>query len=274
MIIGSESHISLWEGGNIAGLAGVSNREVPEDPMTAEMDPQLIRDRYVDQYDDHTPQTTLLCIENTHNMLGGVALPVRYMDEMGVVAKELGLKLHVDGARVFHSVMALETTPSELCKSVDSVAICLSKGLGSPVGSVLVGETEFIRLAKRARKRCGGGMRQAGVLAAMGQYAIENNIDRLKDDHVKAQRIGANLQNYGFRPLRDGKVDTNIIFFKLPDSCTIPKEEFGRRLETEYGVKIGAGYSRGGELFRIVTHMNVSDEQVDRATEALIELAK
>jgi len=145
--------------------------------------------------------------------------------------------------------------------------------LGAPLGSVLVGGKEFIQLAKRARKRCGGGMRQAGVVASMGLFAVQNNVERLVEDHARANKIGHELKGNGFHLLRDGKIDTNIVYFDLPDTTKLSRKEFVDRLNKEYGVKLTGGYSRGGKLFRIVTHMNVDDVDVDRSIEAICSIA-
>jgi threonine aldolase len=271
MIIGQGSHLCLWEGGHAANLGGIHTIQLAEDD-DAKMSMENVRDSFRDDSDDHWPETKLLCLENTHNMCGGVALPQSYMDEMGDLAKELNIKCHVDGARIFNSIVEQGISPSELCKSMDSVSICFSKGLGAPIGSVLVGETEFIRLAKRARKRCGGGMRQAGVVASMGLYAVKNNVDRLKEDHVRAKKIGKELKLHGMQILRDGKIDTNIVYFALPEDSRVTKEELAQLSSEKYGVKFGGGYSKGGKLFRLVTHMGVDDEGVDRAIEAIVNL--
>lgn len=144
--------------------------------------------------------------------------------------------------------------------------------LGAPLGTVLVGETEFIRKAKRARKRLGGGMRQAGVVAAMGLYAIQNNFQRLEVDHRRARRLAGELKRSGFILPRNGQVDTNIVYFGLPENSLVPKEDLCAQLNAKYGIKLTGGYSRGGELFRMATHLDVDDEGVDRAAEALTRL--
>jgi threonine aldolase len=253
-------------------LGGIHTMQIAEDE-NARMSPSAIRDAFRQDIDDHWPETKLLCLENTQNMLGGIALPASYMDEMGMLAHDLKIKCHVDGARIFNSVVALGLEPKELCKNVDSISICLSKGLGAPVGSVLVGDTEFIRLAKRARKRCGGGMRQVGVIASMGLFAIRNNVSRLSKDHARAQRIGSELISNGFFLPRNGQIDTNVVYFGLPENSLVAKEELVTRLKEEYGVKITGGYSKGGKLFRIVTHMGIDDEGTDRAIESLVKVS-
>lgn len=274
IIIGANSHICLWEGGNAAGLGGVHTRQLLEDKDTAELNAEQIRDAVRGDDDDHFAATQMLCLENTHNMMGGVPLSIEYMNEMGALTRELGIQLHVDGARIFNAATALNVSVKELCASADSVSICLSKGLGAPLGSVLVGESEFIRLAKRARKRCGGGMRQAGVVAAMGQYAVDHNVELLSDDHGRAKQLASDLASHGFVLPRNGQVDTNMFYFGLPEYSSVSKEEYCERLDAEYGVKLTGGYSRGGKLFRAVTHLDLTDEDTERAAEAMVQLCR
>ena len=280
ILMGAQSHTALWEAGNVSGLAGVFPKFMNEDAMTGRCNVQQIRDlTNLDDHDVHVCQTQLLCLENTHNMLGGIALPVEYIHEIGSLCRyELNnLPIHLDGARICNAAIALNVSVQELCNPVNTVAVCLSKGLGAPLGSVLVGDKEIIRLAKRARKRCGGGMRQAGVVATMGLYAIQNNYDRLADDHIRAQRLASTLVENGFRLMRDGQVDTNIVYFQLPDDTStrnlkVTKQEFCTRLRNEYGVKVTGGYSSDGNYFRAVTHLDVNDDDVHRAAEAMVQL--
>jgi threonine aldolase len=237
------------------------------------MDADAIRDNVFPDTDDHCAKTTLLCLENTQNMLGGVALPPSYMEEMGTLARGLNIKSHIDGARIFNAAVAQNVSVKDLCKDIDSISICFSKGLGAPVGSVLVGETEFIRLAKRARKRLGGGMRQAGVIASMCLFAAKHNVERLEDDHRRAKMIASELKLAGFNLPREGKVDTNIVYFGLPENSNLTKNDFQTQLEEVYGVKMTGGYSKGGEFFRLVTHIGIDDEQTERAIEGIVELS-
>jgi threonine aldolase len=174
------------------GSTGIHTRQVEEDKHSAELLEDDILDCVRNGFDDHWPITSLLCLENSHNMCGGVALPKDYFDRMGKLAhgdKMNHVNVHVDGARIFNAAVALDTKVKDLCENVDSVSVCLSKGLGAPLGSVLVGGDHFIEVAKRARKRCGGGMRQAGVVASMGLYAVQNNIERLAEDHARAKKV-------------------------------------------------------------------------------------
>lgn len=274
IIIGSSSHINLYEGGNAANLGGVHTKQIPEDPISATLDLDEVRSAYRHDNDDHYAKTALVCLENTHNILGGVVLPKDYIDEMGRLANnELGVPLHIDGARIMNAAISLDTSPSELCAGAASISICLSKGLGAPLGSVLVGESEFIRLARRARKRCGGGMRQAGVVASMGLYALQNNVQRLAEDHIRAKRFAHALGAMGFLLPRDGQVDTNLVFFALPKDADLSVNEFCERLDQEYGVLIGGGYSRPGErsinYIRAATNMGVDDDGIERALEGI-----
>lgn len=272
IIIGTESHINLWEGGNPANLGGIHTRQTLEG-ANGELSEQGILDCFRNGVDDHWPHTALLCLENTHNMCGGVALPKSYFDRMGRLAHDrMKIPVHVDGSRIFNSAVAQGTTVKDLCQHVDSVTICLSKGLGAPVGSVLVGESEFIRLARRARKRCGGGMRQAGVLAAMGMFAVRHNVERMVEDHANAKKLGQALKDNDFVLLRDGTIDTNIVYFGLPVNCSLSREEFILRLKDDYGVKVTGGYSSGGRLFRAVTHMHIDEPMIDQAIEGMIAL--
>jgi threonine aldolase len=180
------------------------------DDENARISSSAIRDAFRQDIDDHWPESKLLCFENTQNMLGGIrstsSLVHGRNGMMGILAHDLNIKCHVDGARIFKSVVALGLEPKDLCKHVDSISICLSKGLGAPVGSVLVEDTEFIRLAKRVRKRCGGVMRQVSVIASMGLFTIRNNVSRLSKDHPRAQRIGSELISNGFFLPRNGQL--------------------------------------------------------------------
>ena len=222
--------------------------------------------------DDHFAKSALICLENTHNMTGGIAISKEYTDQVGILSKNLGIPVHVDGARIFNASIALGISMSSLCESVDSISVCLSKGLGAPIGSLVVGNTDFIRLAKRARKRVGGGMRQAGVIASMGMYALTHNVQRLEEDHQRARRLAQELVSCGFFQPQQGSVDTNIVYFSLPSTCTLSKQEFTNRLFSEYGVQVGFGYSRNGDWFRIVTHLDIKDEDIDRALEGIRKL--
>jgi threonine aldolase len=270
IVIGTQSHLCIWEGGNVSNIGGVSTRQIHE-LENGQLPLDQVKDVWRLDNDDHFAKTQVICLENTHNMMGGVPLPKQYINDMGSLCRTLGVKLHIDGARIFNATIALEEDIHDLCASADTVSICLSKGLGAPLGSVLVGDMETIRLAKRARKRLGGGMRQAGVVAAMGIYAVEHNVERLAQDHIRAQRMASEMKVHGFKIPRDGHVETNIVYFSLPENSLVSKDEFRIRLLTDHGIKLTGGYSRGGEFFRVCTHLDVNDEDIDRATEAIIQ---
>jgi threonine aldolase len=277
LLVGANSHIHLYEGGNVAGLGGVYARQLVEHPTTAEFTEEQVRDNFrSDGNDDHFARTAALCLENTHNLLGGVALRKGYVDRMGRLCQSLNLRLHVDGARIWNASVALNTSVQDLCEHVDSVAVCLSKGLGAPLGSVLVGsDLEFLRLAKRARKRCGGGMRQAGVVAAMGLHALQHNFERLAVDHHRARVLAGELHRHGFHLPNGTAIDTNIVYFDLPADSRVPREQFCQILQAEHGVKLVGGYgSRGGGalLFRAVTHLDLKDGDVERAADAMVKV--
>jgi threonine aldolase len=236
------------------------------------MDLQDLQHVFRRDNDDHFAKTTLICLENTHNMTGGIALSKAYVDSVGAAAQSWDIAVHMDGARIFNAACALNISVASLCESVDSISVCLSKGLGAPLGSLVVGNAEWIRLAKRARKRVGGGMRQTGVVASMGMYALLNHVQRLGEDHRRARRIAEELVQHGFYQPQHGQVDTNIVYFALPEDCGVSKHEFVDRLASEYGVLIGYGYSRNGDWFRIVTHLDVDDECIDRAIEGILRI--
>ena len=273
IIVGKESHLTLWEGGNLSTIAAVHPRQIMEDPF-GKLDLEEVRNVWRSDNDDHFAKTSLVCIENSHNMMGGSVLDKKYIDELGKVASELGIGVHIDGARIFNASVSLNIPVGELCQSADSVSICLSKGLGAPMGSMLVGSKEFIRLARRARKRMGGGTRQVGVVAAMGKYALDNNIERLALDHQRAKYMAKTLYEAGFYQPQEGDVSTNIVYFGLPEYCNLSIEELVRVLKDDYGILVGYGYSKGGRLFRACTHLDVTEDEVRHVTETLLSVAR
>eukprot|EP00592_Proboscia_alata_P004269 CAMPEP_0194372304 /NCGR_PEP_ID=MMETSP0174-20130528/20645_1 /TAXON_ID=216777 /ORGANISM="Proboscia alata, Strain PI-D3" /LENGTH=383 /DNA_ID=CAMNT_0039150749 /DNA_START=90 /DNA_END=1241 /DNA_ORIENTATION=+ len=274
IIVGTNSHLCLYEGGGVSTLGGIHSRQIQENVDTAEFNLDEVQDYIRDTSDDHYPETKVICLENTHNMMGGIPLSSDYVNQVGALARRNKLKVHIDGARIFHASIAQKTSVAELSKGADSVSICLSKGLGAPLGTVLVGDAEFIRLAKRARKRCGGGMRQSGVVACMGLHALLNNVNRLEEDHRRAKHMAEQLFDKGFILPRNGKVETNMFFFGIPKESNVTKEDLTKRMWSEYGVMVGGGYSKGGEMFRLVTHMNIDDEGMNRCLRGLVTICK
>ncbi|MGE5372364.1 MAG: low-specificity L-threonine aldolase [Solirubrobacterales bacterium] len=211
IILGRESHIYYYEAGGLARFAGLLPRLADDrNGMTAEAVQALLRPENI-----HFPSTSLICIENTHNRGGGIILPREQMRLIYGLAKQNGLSVHLDGARIFHAALASELPVHEYTQYTDSVMFCLSKGLSAPVGSILAGSRPFVEKARRARKVLGGGMRQAGVLAAAGIVALETMIDQLADDHANARALAEGLAGIHGIALDPARVQTNIVSFDL-----------------------------------------------------------
>jgi threonine aldolase len=257
IIVGDEAHILWYEVGGAAALGGVTMRTVPNDSC-GRLNPDDI-DRAIRGKDIHYPQTTLLCLENTHNRCGGAVLTTDYTDEVCNLAHTRGIKVHLDGARIFNAAIALGVPACVLAQNSDSVALCLSKGLSAPVGSLLCGSKDFVERARKFRKMLGGGMRQAGVIAAAGIVALETMVDRLAEDHANARRLAKGLASIKGITLAQDDIPTNIVMFHLSPELSVV--EFVEGLE-KAGVKIGL---RDGRPFRAVTHHMVSSSDIDEA---------
>lgn len=257
IILGDEAHIIWYEVGGAAALGGVIMRTVPTDSR-GRLNPDDI-ERAIRGKDIHYPQTTLLCLENTHNRCGGTVLTPDYTDGVCKLAHARGLKVHLDGARIFNAAVALGVPASALVRNSDSVALCLSKGLSAPVGSLLCGSEDFIERARKFRKMLGGGMRQAGVIAAAGIVALETMVDRLAEDHANARRLAEGLAGIKGIRLAQDDIPTNIVMFHI--SPPLSPVEFIEALGRA-GVKIGL---RDGRPFRAVTHCMVSSSDIDEA---------
>jgi threonine aldolase len=212
----------------------------------------------------HFPRSRLICLENTHNRCGGVPLTPEYTDAVGALARRYGLKVHLDGARIFNAATALGVDVRQLTHSADSVMFCLSKGLSAPVGSLLCGTKDFITAARRARKVVGGGMRQAGVIAAAGIVALEQMVERLAEDHAHAKRLAEGLADIPGLIIDPARVQTNIVIFEVADGRLTP-QELQARLAQE-GVKVSY---MGGKLLRAVTHYGIEIEDIDAALETI-----
>lgn len=261
-IVGDQQHTYLYEQGNTASVARCHTRVVPN-----KADGTLCLDavRAAVQPDDpHYGATKLVSCENTHNMCGGMPLPISFMDDMGALCKERGLIFHVDGARVMNACAALGELPSRVCRDVDSISVCLSKGLAAPVGSVVVGEQDFIGRCRRYRKALGGGMRQAGVLAACGLVALRDERLRLHEDHATLCALVQGLA--GIHPAIHANVEkchTNIAFFGVDGGRA---GMLCARLEAEFGVRMGA---KTDDVVRAVTHREVGEKEVEMALDAV-----
>ena len=257
-IMGNLGHTFLYEAGGIAALGGVQPHTLPNQPDgTIRLDDIQAAIR---SNDIHNPISRLLILENTHNRCGGVPLSAAYTEQAANLAHQNGLKVHLDGARIFNAAAAWEVSARQLAAPVDSITFCLSKGLCAPVGSVLCGSRPFIDKARRIRKQLGGGMRQAGVLAAAGITALDEMVERLKDDHTRARMLADGLgQLPGLVVRRNGHL-TNMVFVSLADAVPLDGGQFAARLKT-LGVRVGMVSERG---FRLVTHYWIDDAAVKR----------
>jgi threonine aldolase len=260
-IVGDRSHTFLYEQGGMASLGGITPYPIPNQSdgtlRLSDIEHAIRAD------DPHFPRTRLLCLENTHNKCNGTPLSVGYMVETAQFAHAHGLKVHLDGARVFNAAAALKVDVSEIVREVDSVMFCLSKGLCAPVGSMLVGSADFIARARRSRKVVGGGMRQAGFLAAAGIVALEQMTERLAGDHARAQRLADGLAE--IPGIDVAPVTTNIVYFALTDPITKTEAEIEQALAERGVLMLG----RGGGQFRAVTHYWIDDEAVERTIVAM-----
>ncbi len=267
VILGDRSHTFLYEAGGMSTLGGIhphTTSNQPDGTMRLEDIEGAIRGDNV-----HFPRTRLICIENTHNRCSGSALTSEYIDSVAALAKEHGLSVHLDGARIFNAAVALGIDVKELTANVDSLSFCLSKGLSAPVGSVVCGSSEFIAEARRARKVLGGGMRQAGVIAAAGIKALEEMVDRLAMDHENAQRLAEGIASINGLSIELAKVQTNIIYFELDEDRMMPKE-----MVTELNKKEVKLLAVGPNRLRAVTHYGITAGDIDLTVKALGEVMK
>ena len=256
IILGSESHIFWYEVGGAAALGGVVMRTIRND-SNGQLALDDIEKAIRDKTNIHYPETTLLCLENTHNRCGGAVLTPEYTESAIQLAHDHGLKVHLDGARIFNATVALGVPVIELTKGADSVGFCLSKGLSAPIGSLLCGNKDFIERARKKRKMLGGGMRQVGVIAAAGIVALETMIDRLAEDHANARKLAEGLRRINSITVTQEKVPTNIVMFDLAPS--LPVDRFVAKLVSA-GVKFT---SRGGNSFRAVTNRMVNAVDIE-----------
>jgi threonine aldolase len=265
-IMGTLGHTFLFEGGGIAALGGVFPHTLPnlaDGTLALEDIRAAIRPN-----DVHHPISRLLILENTHNRCGGVPLTAAYTRTAGEIAHEHGLLLHIDGARIFNAAAALHTSAAELVAPADSVTFCLSKGLCAPVGSVLCGSQELIARAKRIRKQLGGGMRQAGILAAAGIYALEHMTERLVEDHRRAAWLAEGLSRLPGIEFEMGMPTTNMAFPSINKDIPLKTAEVVDRLNAK-GIRVGVV---GTRRFRLVTHYWIDDAAVERTIQAFAEI--
>jgi threonine aldolase len=261
-IMGDRSHTFLFEAGGSAVVGGIHPRTVPnQDDGTLVLDDIEAAIRPLDN--PHFPATQLICLENSHNRCGGAVLSPAYMAQVRSLADRHKLAIHLDGARIFNAAVALDVTAATLARGADSVSFCLSKGLSAPVGSLICGSEGFIRQARHQRKLLGGGMRQAGVLAAAGLVALDTMVGRLREDHENARRLAQGLAQLPGIVLDPGSVATNIVIFEMAPDAPSPKQ-LVESLQAK-GVKVGA---IEGRRLRAVTHVGVTASDINYAVEA------
>jgi threonine aldolase len=263
VIAGSECHIFHYEGGGASALGGLIYHVVPN-LADGSLDMRALELALAVPDDSHHAPAGLVCLENTHNRCGGVVVPLAKMAATHALAQSRGLPVHLDGARVFNAAVALGVDVREITQHVESVQFCLSKGLAAPVGSMLAGRADFIRRARRARKMLGGGMRQAGIIAAAGIVALTEMVPRLAEDHANARRLARGLVGLPGVRLDLDTVQTDIVIFELdrPDGSA---EQLVAALR-QRGVLLG---NMGRGRVRAVTHYGISEADVDRALDAI-----
>jgi threonine aldolase len=259
VVMGDQAHIFWNESAGVAALAGAQLRLIPNGPQgrieAADLEAVIRPPGNI-----HFPPTTLVCLENTHNRCGGGVQTPEDTGKICEVAHAAGASVHMDGARIFNAAVALEVPAAELVKDVDDVSFCLSKGLSCPVGSVICGSKEFIDQARRWRKMVGGGMRQAGVLAAAGLVALDTMIERLAEDHARARQLAGGLANIDGLDVDPDAIQTNIIIFDVNPALG-PAAGLIGALARE-GVKVS---SPGKHSIRMVTHRHISGADVEEA---------
>ena len=254
------SHILIAELGGPAALNGFLTRPLPGD--RGRLTPDQIRSAARLWDDRHTPMTRIVSIENTHNSSGGRVWQVEEVVAVAATCRELGLRLHLDGARLFNAAVALGVPPAEIARHADTVTICLSKGLGCPLGALVAGSSELMVRARRFKHLFGGAMRQAGIVAAAGVYAFEHNIDRLVEDHARAKRLAEGLAAAGL-PVDPDETETNFVQVDVgPLGLSVPEA-----LERLHQAGVGLSATIHPTKLRAVTHLGVTDEEIERAIE-------
>jgi len=261
LLINETGHISLFEGGAPAALSGVTVRTIAA--PGGFLDVPVLQDK-IRSNDQHYPRTRLLCLENTTNIGGGRVYPLEQLQRVSAWALANGLKRHLDGARIFNAMTAGGYSPVDMGKCFDTISVCFSKGLGCPMGSMLIGDKEDITRARRIRKLFGGALRQVGIVAAAVIYAIENNITRLQEDHDHAQQLAQGLAAMDGLHCDASLVESNLVFFDV-------SPELGTALQfcgalKEQGVLIGP---MGAQRMRAVTHLDVDSEAITSALEVI-----
>jgi len=263
VICESDSHIFNYESGSPAALSGI--QLLPVDGKKGVFTPQQIEPFIRPSSAYYMPHSRVIEIENTHNRAGGAIHPIENMKEMRKLADKYNLLMHLDGARIWNASVAAKIPVKDYAKYFDSVSCCLSKGLGAPVGSMIAGSKEFIKEAFRVRKAWGGGMRQAGIIAAAGLYALKNNIDRLEEDHQKAKRLAETINEITNLEIDMESVQTNILIFK-PLKYSVEKSI---ELCKEKSLLISVGKI---DSLRAITHLDVTNDEIEKACDIIREV--
>lgn len=266
VMLGDKSHTFLYEAGGISAVGGIHSRQLPNQPDGSLLLSDL--EAGLRGPDSHFPPSRLICLENTHNRCGGTYQTPEYFRRVSEFAHSRGLKIHLDGARIFNASVAQGVDVKEFTQYVDSLTFCLSKGLAAPVGSLICGRREFIQRVHRQRKTLGGGMRQAGILAAAGIVALETMVDRLSEDHARARALAERLGKMRGLVIDMGGPATNMVFLSLAEPVPMSAKEAAEKLKAG-GVLVGV---IGARQFRLVTHYEVDDAGVERAAAAFAEV--
>jgi len=255
VILGNRAHTYKYEKGGISAYGGIHSTQIPnQDDGTMQLEDIRAAIRGID---DHFPVTKLICLENTHNVCSGAPLSVKYTKEVANLARAHNIKLHIDGARIFNAAVAQGVEVQELVEDADSMSFCMSKGLAAPVGSIICGSKDFIDQARGIRKGLGGGMRQAGIIAAAGIVALETMVDRLQEDHTNARLLADGIANLSGIVLDPETIKTNIIYFDMDDNA-IESADFLTVLAAK-GIQF---FDTGPRRFRMVTHYGITAEDI------------
>ncbi len=266
VILDKTAHALHFETGGPAALSGLMMR--PLEGRRGVFDGAMVKAAVRARNDRHAPRSALVSIEQTSNLGGGRIWPLDGIAAVAAVAREHDLPVHMDGARLLNAVVASNHSAADFAAPCDSVWIDLSKGLGCPVGAVLAGGEDFIEEAFRCKHQFGGAMRQAGIIAAAGVYALDHNIERLAEDHANARRLAEGLADIGGISIAPGEVETNMVYFAV-DPALLSAPELAERLLTPHGVRVGAV---DGETLRAVTHLDVPAEGIETAIQAVKEI--
>jgi threonine aldolase len=264
LIVEETAHIMSAELGGAAIHAGLQTRGLPG--HLGRLSSEQIRDTARRGTPFHVPRTAIVAIENTHNNAGGTVWPLDELRDVLATVRELGLKLHLDGARLLNAAVASAVPACELAQGFDTVSLCLSKGLGCPLGALIAGSHDLMLAARREKHRMGGAMRQAGIVAAAGIYALDHNVDRLAEDHARARRLGEGWAAQGV-PVDLERVQSNFVQIDV-EALGLGEQEASDRLR-EHGVALSGTERRG--FLRAVTHLDLTDDDVDRALELVPE---